>query len=135
MLRISGLAKRPAEPLSNDKLASEVERRLLQDANDALLAGQGNQAEVPALDRALKLVVARAKNEPAAPDEIAFNPFNLGDRNLTVGILKAVIEMEPGYTQDRLGWSEAQKEAEIDRQVKDAVAQAPKDEALLAPAR
>ena len=35
MLRISGLAKRPAEPLSNDKLASEVERRLLQDANDA----------------------------------------------------------------------------------------------------
>ena len=127
VLRITGLVKRPAEPLSNDKLASEVERRLLQDANDALLAGKGNQSDVPALDRALKLVVARAKNEPAAPDEIAFNPFNLGDRNLTVGILKAVIEMEPGYTQDRLGWSEAQKEAEIDRQVKDAVAQAPKE--------
>ena len=76
---------------------------------------------MPAIDRALKLVVARAKNVPAAPAEAAFNPFNLGDRNLTVGILKAVIEMEPGYTQDRIGWTEAQKQAELDRQVEDAV--------------
>ena len=82
---------------------------------------------MPALDRALKLVVARAKNVPVAPAESAFNPLCLGDRNPTGAVFKAMIEMEPGYTQNRIGWTDAQKETEIDQQVKAAVAQAPKE--------
>ena len=123
VLRITGLVKRPSEDVTCAKLASEVERRVLQDANDALLTGKGSQA----IDRALKLVVARTKNVPAAPAESAFNPLCLGDRNPTGAVFKAMIEMEPGYTQNRIGWTDAQKETEIDQQVKAAVAQAPKE--------
>ena len=55
LLRITGLAgKSEDEPLEDGKRVQAIERRLLKAADEALLAGRGNEAEVPALDRAMK---------------------------------------------------------------------------------
>ena len=40
--------------MEDGKRVQAIERRLLKAADEALLAGRGNEAEVPALDRAMK---------------------------------------------------------------------------------